>query len=38
MKEFNEIIHGKGFFASIKGKLCITKGHLGNQKGQVEIE
>ena len=38
MKEFNEIVLGKGLFTSVKGQLCLTKGHLGNQEGQVKIE
>ena len=38
MKEFNEIILGKGLFTSVKGQLCLTKEHLGDQEGQVEIE
>ena len=33
MKEFSEIVLGKGFLASIKGELCFTKGHLDNQEG-----
>ena len=33
MKEFNEIILGKGLFTSVKGQLCLT-----DQEGQVEIE
>ena len=37
MKELNEIIFGKGLFVSIERKLCLTKGHLGNQEEQVEI-
>ena len=35
MKELNKIVLGKGLFASIKGKLCLTKGHLSNQEEQV---
>ena len=39
IKEFNENILGKGFITSIKGgELCLTKGHLGNQEGQVKVE
>ena len=38
MKELNEIVLGKGLFVSIKGPLCLTKGHLGDQEGQVEIK
>ena len=33
MKELNEIALGKRFFASVKGQICLTKGHLGYQKG-----
>ena len=38
IKEFNENILGTRFFTSIKGELCLTKGHLGNQERQVTIE
>ena len=38
MKELNQIIFGKGPLASIKGHLCLTKGHLNNPEGPVEIE
>ena len=38
MKELNEIDLGKGLFTSVEGKLCLTKGHLGNREGQVEVE
>ena len=38
IKEFNSIILGKGLFASIDVKLCLTKGHLGNQEGQVKMK
>ena len=38
IKEFNENILRTRFFTSIKGELCVTKGHLGNQEGQVTIE
>ena len=38
MKEFSQIVHGKGLFVSIKGHLCLTKDHLANPEGQVEIE
>ena len=38
MKEFNQIVLRKGLFASVEGKLCLTKEHLANQEGQVEVE
>ena len=38
MKELNEIVLGEGIFISIKGQVCLTKGHLGNQEGQVEVK
>ena len=38
IKEFNENILGKKFFTSIKWELCLTKGWLGNQEGQVKIK
>ena len=39
MKEFSQIVLGKGFFFfSIKGHLCLTKRHLANPKEQVIIE
>ena len=38
MKEFNQIVLQKEFFASIKEHLCLTKGHLDNPEGQVEVE
>ena len=38
MKEFDQIILQKGRFPSIKGNLCLTKGHLDNPEGQVEVE
>ena len=38
MKEFSQIALGKKLFVSIKGKLCLTKGHLANPEGQVEIK
>ena len=38
MKELNEIALGKVLFASIKGKLCLIKGHLGNQEEQVKVK
>ena len=38
MKELNQSVPQKGLFASIKGHLCLTKGHLDNPKEQVEVE
>ena len=38
MKKLNQIIIQKGLFASIKENLCLTRGHLDNSEGQVEIE
>ena len=38
MKEFSQIVLGKRLFVSIKGYLCLTKGHLVNPEGRVEIE
>ena len=38
MKEFFQIVVQKGLFASIKGCLCLTKGHLDNPEGQVEVK
>ena len=35
LKELNEIVPEKELFASMKGQLCMTKGHLGYQEGQV---
>ena len=37
MKEFNQIVLQKEFFASIKEHLCLTKGHLDNPEGQVKV-
>ena len=34
----NQIALGKGLFTSIKGHLCLTKGHLDYPEGQVEVE
>ena len=34
----NQVILGKGLFTSIKGHLCLIKGHLDNPEGQVEVE
>ena len=38
MKELNGIVLGKGVLVSVKGQLSLTKGHLGDQEGLVEIE
>ena len=38
MKELHQIVLQEGLFASIKGHLCLTKGHLGNPEAQVEVE
>ena len=38
MKELNKNVLDEGLFASINGQLCSTKGHLGNQEWQVEVE
>ena len=37
-KELDQIVLQKGLFASITGHLCLTKGHLNNPDGQVEVE
>ena len=34
----NEVVLGKWLFPSIKQQLCLTKGHLDNEEGQVEDE
>ena len=38
MKELNQNILGKGLFAAVKGHLCLTKGHLDNPEGPMEVE
>ena len=38
MKELDQIVFQKELFASIKGHLCLTKEHLDNPEGQVEVE
>ena len=38
MKELDRIVLQKGLFASMKGHLCLTKGHLDNPEGQAENE
>ena len=38
MKQCCQIVFGKGLFVSIKGHFSLTKGHLANAEGQVEIK
>ena len=38
MKTLDQIVLQKGSFASIKGHLCLTNGHLEHPEGQVEVE
>ena len=38
MKELDQIVFQIGLFASIKGHRCLTKWHLDNTEGQVEVE
>ena len=38
MKEPTEIVLGKRLFASLKGQLYMTKGHLGHQEGHVKVK
>ena len=38
MKELDQNVLQKGFFASIKGHLCLTREHWDNPEGQVEVE
>ena len=38
IKEFSQTVLGKGLYVSIKGYLCLTRGHLANPEGQVEIK
>ena len=37
MKEFDEIVFQQGLFGSIKSHLCLTKEHLDNPEGQMEV-
>ena len=37
MKELNQIVLQKGLSTSIKGHLCLTKGHLNNQKDRWRL-
>ena len=38
MKELNEIALGKRIFIYIKGQFCLKIGHLGYQKGHMEVK
>ena len=38
MKKISQIVVGKGPFVSIKSHFHLTKGHLANAEGQVEIK
>ena len=38
MKDFSQTALRIGLFISIKGHLCLTKGHLDNPEGQMEIK
>ena len=38
MKELDQIALQEGLLTSIKGHLCLTKGHLDNPEGQVKVE
>ena len=38
MKELNQNILGKRLFTVIKRHFCLTKGHLDNPEGPVEVE
>ena len=38
MKELRQIVLQEGLSASTKGHLDLTKGHLNNPEGQVEVE
>ena len=38
MKYINQILLGKWLFSSIKGHFCLTKVHLANVEGQLEIK
>ena len=37
-KNWNKLFLEKGIFGFVKGHLCLTKGHLDNLEGQVEVE
>ena len=38
IKTISQIVLGKGLFVSIKTHFYLTKGHLANVEGQVEIK
>ena len=38
MEELDQIVLQTGLFASIKGHLCLTKGHLDHPEGHPEVE
>ena len=38
IKELDQIAVQERLFASIKGHLCLRKGHLDNPEGQVDVE
>ena len=38
MKELDQTVLQKGLFTSIKGYFYLTKGHLDNPEGHVEVE
>ena len=38
MRQFSQTFLGKGLFVLIKGDFFLTKGHLANLEGQVEIK
>ena len=38
MNKLNQIVPKKGHLTSIAGSLCLTKRHLDNPEGQVEVE
>ena len=38
MKKLNQVVLQEGLFASIKGHLCLTKGHLDNPEGPLKVE
>ena len=37
MKKLDQTVIQKGLFASIKGHLCLSQGHLGNPDKPVEV-
>ena len=38
MKKLNHVVLGKWVFASVKGCVCLRKGHSDNPEGQVKVE